>query len=79
MTSDQRPLMVALEERLATDKDQTELRRLLAELDGYAAQAKKTIDGGLPPHEFRFVSKYCAALAQARDAANLAWELTVRR
>lgn len=77
--TDQRPFLLALEERLATDKDKTELGKLLAELGSYAALAKKAIDGGLPPEEFRSVSKYYAALEKAQEAASLAWESTVRR
>jgi hypothetical protein len=77
--TDQRPLLTELEERFATDKDKTELGKLLAELDGYAAQAKKALDGGLPPEEFRCVSKYHAALEKAHEAARLAWELAARR
>jgi hypothetical protein len=77
--TDQRPLLLALEERFATDKDKTELGKVLAELDSYAAQAKKAIDGGLPPQEFRSISKYHAALEKAHEVANVGWELTVRR
>jgi hypothetical protein len=78
MAPDNRPLMVDLEERFAKDKDKVELNKLLAELNGYAAQAKKAIDAGLPPQEFRAVTKYRTALEHASEAATLAWAATVR-
>jgi hypothetical protein len=73
MAAAQRPTMVELEDKLAKDKDKKELNRLLAELDGYLAQSKKALDAGLPPKEFRAMSKYRNALEQARDVASKAW------
>ena len=73
MAQAERPALVGLEERLARDTNKTELNRLVAELDGYMSQAKKALDGGLPPQQFRALTKYRAALEQARDVANKAW------
>jgi hypothetical protein len=70
--------LVGLEERFAKDKDKTELNKVLAELDGYIAEAKKALDGGLPPKEFRSLSKYHAALEQARETTVRVWALNVR-
>jgi hypothetical protein len=69
--------MVGLEERLAGDKDKVELNKLIAELDGYLAVAKKALDAGLKPEEFRNMSKYRDALQQARDVAPLVWASSV--
>jgi len=69
--------MVGLEERLAKDKDKVELNKLIAELDGYLATAKRTLDSGLKPQEFRNMTKYRDALQQARDVAPLVWASSV--
>ena len=50
----------------------------MSELDGYIVEAKKALDGGLPPEEFRNVAKYRAALEQARDTAIRVWGLNVK-
>jgi hypothetical protein len=77
MARGEQPALVDLERRLAGDKDKVELNKLIAELDGYIAGAKKALDSGLIPPEFRAMSKYCTALEQARDAATKVWMLTV--
>jgi hypothetical protein len=71
------PALVALEERLAGDKTKAELAKVIAELDGYLADARKAMDSGLAPQEFRSVAKYRAALERARDAVSKIWALTV--
>lgn len=70
--------LVGLEERFAGDRDKTELKKLLSELDGYIAEAKKALDAGLPPQEYRNLAKYHAALQQARDTAIRVWALNVK-
>lgn len=74
----ERIALVGLEERFAGDKDKTELNKLLGELDGYITQAKKALDGGLPPQEYRNVAKYHVALEQARETAVRVWALNVK-
>jgi hypothetical protein len=69
--------LTAIEEKLAADKDRVELFKLYAELDKYMADAKKALDGGLPPDDFRNITKYRASLEAARDVAPLIWALSV--
>ncbi len=71
-------VLVELEERFAGDKDKKELNKLLSELDGYIAEAKKALDAGLPPQEYRNLAKYHAALEQARETAIRVWALNVK-
>ena len=68
--------LVGLEERFAGDSSKAELNKVIAELDGYIAQAKKTLDGGLPPEEFRKMSRYRIALEEAREMAPKVWALS---
>lgn len=65
--------LLAMEDRLAGDRDKKELNGLLATLDGYLADARKTLDAGLPPEEFRAMSKYRQALEEAKIVAERSW------
>lgn len=65
--------LLAMEDRLAGDQDKKELNGLLATLDGYLADVGKTLDAGLPPEEFRAMSKYRQALEEAKIVAERAW------
>lgn len=78
MAENERPTMVELEERFVKDKDKSELNKLLKELDGYLSAVKKELDRGLPPEEYRKLSRYRTALEQARDAALRGWAMTVK-
>ena len=65
--------LLGIEERFANDKNKAELNKLLAELDGYMAATKKALDGGLPPEQFRNLSRYFQALQEAREVAPKIW------
>jgi hypothetical protein len=76
--ADQKIHLTELEEKLAGDKSKTELTKLYADLDKYIADAKKALDGGLPPEDFRNISKYRASLEAARnEVAPMVWALSV--
>jgi len=78
MAQGERVALTGLEERFASDRNRVELNKVLKELDGYIAQVKKALDGGVAPAEFQKLSKYRAALEQAHEAATRAWALSVK-
>ena len=73
-----RAALTELEERFANDKDKSELTKIIKELDGYLAQVKKALDGGTSPAEFQKLSKYRAALEQARETISMVWAASVK-
>ena len=78
MADGERAGLTELEERFAHDKDKSELDKALKELDGYLAQVKKTLDTGVPPAEFQKLTKYRAALEQARESLNMIWSASIK-
>ena len=78
MADGERAGLTGLEERFAHDKDKSELNKVLKELDGYLAQVKKTLDAGTPPAEFQKLTKYRAALEQARETLTMVWSASIK-
>jgi len=78
MADGRKPAFTGLEERFVSDKDKNELNKVLKELEGYIAQAKKALDGGVSPADFQKLSKYRVALEQAHDCVSLVWTASVK-
>jgi hypothetical protein len=73
MADESRPKLTGIEERFIGDKDRTELNKVVRELDGYQAEVKKALDGGVSPAEYQKLSKYKTALDEARSALDVIW------
>jgi len=78
MADGERAGLTGLEERFAHDKDKSEFDKVMKELDGYLAQVKKALDSGVPPAEFQKLTKYRAALEQARESLTMVWSASVK-
>lgn len=74
-----RTTLVGLEDRFVQDRDGVERDKVVAELDGYLAAARKAMDRGLPPEEFRNLAKYRSALECARESVGKVWRMLVER